>query len=258
MKRLMMLISAAALLSVSWMAGSAMATSIHDEVSVGVGDITKGRIIFDKGLGDDVPACAGCHGTGGMGSDEMSTPRLAYQVEKYIWKQLEDFASDKRFDNAMYQMNDIAKAMTREQRRDVAAYVHMLKTPTLGSDLDSMRKDGEEIGTVYKGKLIVNYGVPERGISACSSCHAFNGRSAGNLYPAIGGQKYNYLKHELEAFRLGATTSSADDDQARDNDSKAQMRKVAALLTDEDIANLAAFLTVSRPSTKGNPSAPRH
>jgi len=257
MKRLMMLISAAALLSVSWAATSAVA-GIHDGVSSGGGDAAKGRIIFDSGLGDDVPACAGCHGTGGMGSDEMSTPRLAYQVQKYIWKQLEDFATDKRMDNAMYQMNDIAKAMTREQRRDVSAYVHTLKTPTLGSDLDAMRAAGEDIGVVHKGKLLVNYGDEKRGISACMSCHAFNGRSAGNMYPAIGGQKYNYLKHELEAFRLGATTSSKDDEQARDNDIQAQMRIVAAGLTDEDIKNLAAFLTVSRPSTAGNPSAPRH
>ncbi len=257
MKRLMMLISAAALLSVSWTATSAVA-GIHDGVGHGVGNAAKGRIIYDSGLGDDVPACAGCHGTGGMGSDEMSTPRLAYQVRKYIWKQLEDFASDKRMDNAMYQMNDIAKAMTREQRRDVAAYVHTLKTPTLGSDLDAMRKDGEDIGSVHKGKIIAEYGLPDHGVAACMSCHGFHGRSAGNMYPAIGGQKYNYLKHELEAFRLGATTPSSEDESARDNDHMAQMRKVAAHMTDEDIANVAAFLTVSRPSTAGNPSAPRH
>ena len=257
MKRLMMLISAAALLSVSWTAASAVA-GVHDGISGGVGDADKGRIIYDSGLGDDVPACAGCHGTGGMGSDEMGTPRLAYQVRKYIWKQLEDFAADKRMDNTMFQMNDIAKSLTREQRRDVAAYVHTLKTPTLGSDLDAMRRDGDEIGIVHKGKIIAEYGLPDHGVPACMSCHAFHGRSAGNIYPAIGGQKYNYLKHELEAFRLGMTTSSKDDESARDNDHKAQMRKVAANMTDEDIANVAAFLTVARPSTAGNPSAPRH
>jgi len=249
MKRLMML-SAAALLSVTWMSSQAMAID-H------VGDANKGRVIYTNGFGDDVPACAGCHGAGGMGADDMGTPRLAYQVQKYIWKQLEDFATDKRMDNVMYQMNDIAKALTEEQRRDVAAYVHTLKTPFMGSDLDQMRKDGEEIGEVYKGQIIVEYGIESRGISACMSCHAFHGRSAGNMYPAIGGQRYVYLKHELEAFRLGATTKSSDDEMARDNDPLAQMRKVAANLTDEDIANVAAFLTVARPATSGNPSAPR-
>ncbi|MDX8398179.1 MAG: c-type cytochrome [Mariprofundaceae bacterium] len=251
MKRLMML-GAAALLSMSWMTLSAVAGEAGN-----IGDAQKGRVIFESGFGDEVPACAGCHGMGGMGADDMGTPRLAYQVQKYIWKQLEDFASDKRMDNVMYQMNDIAKALTEEQRRDVAAYVHTLKTPFLGSDLDQMRRDGEVVGEVYKGQVIVEYGVEARGISACTSCHAFHGRSAGNMYPAIGGQRYVYLKHELEAFRAGYTTPSSEDDASRDNDPLGQMRKVASNMTDEDIANVAAFLTVARPATSGNPSAPR-
>ncbi len=248
MKRLMML-SAAALLSVTAVSQSAMAE--------GVGDAAAGRVIFENGIGDTVPACASCHGMGGMGADDMGTPRLAYQVQKYIRKQLEDFATSKRMDNTMYQMNDIAKALTKEQRDNVAAYVHSLKTPFMGSDLDQMRKDGEEIGTVYKGQVIADYGIPKRGVPACKSCHAFHGRSAGNMFPAIGGQRYVYLKHELEAWRLGATTKSSDDDAARDNDPMGLMRKVAVKLTDEDIANVAAFLTVARPATAGNPSAPR-
>ncbi|MDQ6954487.1 MAG: c-type cytochrome [Mariprofundaceae bacterium] len=251
MKRLMML-SAAALLSVAWMTPSAMAGGVAE-----IGDAGKGRVIFNKGLGDDVPACATCHGKGGMGADEMGTPRLAYQVQKYVWKQLEDFATDKRIDNVMYQMNDIAKALTAEQRRDVAAYVHTLKTPFMGSDLDQMRKDDEEIGVVHKGQIIVEFGIPSRGIPACMSCHAFHGRAAGNIYPAIGGQRYVYLKHELEAFRLGHSTPSSEDEMARDNDLMGQMRNVATKLKDEDIANVAAFLTVARPATAGNPSAPR-
>jgi len=250
MKRLM-LISAAMLLGASFVSSNAMAAKV-------IGNPSKGRVIFENGVGDNVPACAGCHGTGGLGADDMGTPRLAYQVQKYIWKQLEDFASDKRMDNTMYQMNDIAKALTEEQRRDVAAYVHSLKTPFLGSDLDQLVADGEEVGAAYKGQIIVEHGIPERGISACMSCHGFHGRAAGNMYPAIGGQRYVYLKHELEAFRAGHDTPSSEDDASRDNDPMGQMRNIAVHLTDEDIANVAAFLTQSRAVTKGNPSAPSH
>jgi len=249
MKRLM-LISAAMLLGASWMAPSSMA---EEEL----GNLENGRVIFENGVGDNVPACAGCHGTGGLGADDMGTPRLAYQVQKYIWKQLEDFASDKRMDNTMYQMNDIAKALSEEQRRDVSAYVHSLKTPFLGSDLDQMVKDGEEIGIAYEGQIIVEHGVPSRGISACMSCHGFHGRAAGNMYPAIGAQRYTYLKHELEAFRAGHDTPSSEDDASRDNDPMGQMRNVAVHLTDADIANIAAFLTSTKAVTVGNPGAPR-
>ncbi|MDQ6953568.1 MAG: c-type cytochrome [Mariprofundaceae bacterium] len=248
MKRLM-LISAAMLLTVSWMAPSSMAGEV-------IGNPDKGRVIFESGVGDNVPACAGCHGTGGLGADDMGTPRLAYQVQKYIWKQLEDFASDKRMDNTMYQMNDIAKALSEEQRRDVAAYVHTLRTPFLGSDLNQMIADGDKVGVGYKGQILVEYGIPSRGIPACMSCHGFHGRSAGNLFPAIGGQRYVYLKHELEAFRAGHDTPSSEDDASRDNDPMAIMRNVAFRLTDEDIANVATFLTATKATTIGNPGAP--
>ncbi len=224
----------------------------------GLGNVENGRHIYQNGKGEDVPACASCHGAGGLGSEDMGTPRLAYQVDTYILKQLKDFASDKRMDNVLSAMNDIAAALSDQDIHDLAAYVHTLKTPFMGSDLDQLRADDVEVGSVPLGEAIVNYGVTARGIPACKSCHGFNGRSAGRMYPAIGGQRYVYLKHELEAFRLGNTTSSADDEAARDNDVKAQMRKVAALLTDDDIANVAAYLTGAKPVTPGNPHAPIH
>jgi len=220
-----------------------------------LGNIDKGRVIFLEGKGD-ASACAGCHGADGLGNDDMGTPRLAYQVDTYILKQLTDFATDKRFDNVAFAMNDIAKALSPEDRKDVAAYVNSLKTPFLGSDLDVLRENGADVGEVYLGQVIAEVGLPDHGVPACQSCHDFHGRSAGRMYPAIGGQRYTYLKHELEAFRLGETTASSEDQNARDNDYNAQMRAVAAKMTDEDIANVAAFLTGAKPITPGNPRAP--
>ncbi len=220
-----------------------------------MGDVNAGRLIYQNGKGDNVPACAGCHGIDGLGSDDMNTPRLAYQVDTYILKQLVDFASDKRFDNVAYTMNDVAKALTDKDKRDLAAYVHTLKTPFMGSDLDQLKENEVEVGDPDQGMVIAQFGVPSRGIPACQSCHDYNGRSAGRMYPAVGGQRYTYLKHELEAFREGASGST--EDTARFNDYAAQMRNVAKNMTDEDIANVAAFLTIAKPVTPGNPRAPR-
>ncbi len=219
-----------------------------------MGNVDNGRVIFQNGKGDDVPSCAGCHGVDGLGSDDMGSPRLAYQVDTYILKQLEDFASDKRTDNTMFQMNDISKGLSAGDRRDVAAYVHTLKTPFMGSDLDQLRANDVKVGEAYKGEIIVNFGLPDHNVSACQSCHAYNGRSAGRMYPAIGGQRYVYLKHELEAFREGAGGSR--EDSARYNDYMGQMRAIAKNLTDDDIANVAAYLTTAKPITPGNPRAP--
>jgi len=232
-----------------------MSLSTLTEASEPLGNERNGRMIYQMGKGD-VPACAGCHAEDGLGMEDMGTPRLAYQVDSYILKQLTDFATDKRQDNTAYAMNDIAKTLSKPDRRDVAAYVHTLKTPFLGSDLETLRADGVDVGKPHLGKMLAEYGAPDHGVPACQSCHDFHGRSAGRMYPAIGGQRYTYLKHELEAFRLGATTPSSQDPMARDNDYHGQMRSVATRLSDDDIANVAAFLTVSSPITPGNPRAP--
>jgi len=228
---------------------------IPAEASEPIGNIANGHEIYQMGKGN-ITACADCHAMDGVGIEDMGTPRLAYQVDTYVLKQLTDFATDKRQDNTQYAMNDIAKGLSEQDRRDVAAYVHTLKTPFIGSDLQLLRTDGVDVGKPEYGKMLAEYGAPDRGIPACQSCHDYHGRSAGRMYPAIGGQRYTYLKHELEAFRLGATTPSTENDMARDNDPAAQMRKVAEKMSDEDIANVSAFLTVSRSVTPGNPRAP--
>jgi len=225
------------------------------EASEPIGDECNGRIIYQTGEGD-TPACAGCHAEDGLGTEDMGTPRLAYQVDTYVLKQLTDFADDKRQDNTQYAMNNIVRSLSEQDRRDVAAYVHTLKTPFIGYDLSQLQADGATVGRPEYGKMLAEYGAPGRGIPACQSCHDFHGSSAGRMYPSIGGQRYTYLKHELETFRLGATTPSTQDAMARDNDPAAQMRKIAARMTDEDIDIVAAFLTVSRPLTIGNPRAP--
>jgi len=231
-----------------------------------LGNIDRGRVIYQYGKGDDVPACQGCHAADGLGSDDVGSPRLAYQVDSYILKQLHDFSSGKRTDDTMYQMNDISAALSEQDMKDVATYVHSLKTPYIGSNLDQLRRDGAEVGDPSKGKIIAEYGAPDHGVPACQSCHGFHGRSAGRMYPAVGGQNYVYLKHELESLRNGyrafgtktltKAQNESKEDNERTNDFMGQMRAVAGKLTDEDIANLAAFLTLAKPTTPGNPRSP--
>ncbi|MDQ6976168.1 MAG: c-type cytochrome [Mariprofundaceae bacterium] len=214
----------------------------------GMGNVDNGRKIFQEGKGDAVPACQSCHGMDGLGNDDMGTPRLAYQVDTYVLKQLKDFAADKRTDNTMSVMNDIAKSLLEQDKKDLAAFVYTLKTPFMGSDLDTLRENDVEVGKPYKGAEIVHYGLPDHGVPACQSCHGYNGRSVGRMYPAIGGQRYQYIVNQLTAFRAGERT----------NDYKSQMQKVAQHLTDDDIQNAAAFLTGAKPVSSGNPRAPEH
>lgn len=209
-------------------------------------NLENGKNIFNNGKGD-VPACNSCHGPQGMGDDNTGAPRLAGQVFQFVVKQLEDFATDKRQDTTMYVMNANAKGLSSQDRIDVAAYVNSMPTVEAEfSKLGDLKASGTAVGETYLGKILVNYGVPERGIPACKSCHDYNGRGVDPVYPRIGGQKYVYLVNQLKKWRDGS----------RANDPLAQMQKVAQKLSDEDINNAAAFLTSAPPTTMGNSRVP--
>ncbi|MBX2838050.1 MAG: cytochrome c [Gammaproteobacteria bacterium] len=68
----------------------------------------------------------------------------------------------------------------------------------------------------------------EKAAQVCASCHGETGVAIAPLYPNLAGQYESYLVHALKAYRSG--------DRAN-----AIMMPMAAALTDEDIANLAAY-----------------
>jgi len=209
--------------------------------------IEAGKQIFSFGSGSQVPACQKCHGPNGLGSDDVGTPRIASQVYTYLLKQLVNFASDKRTDDYMHQMNAIAKALSDQQRKDVAAYLHSLKWPYSGSDLAALARAGIQVGDPVRGRTIVKAGIRARGVPPCQSCHGYDGQSAGSLFPTLSGQNYTYLTHELASFKRGS----------RHNDFMGQMRAVATKLDERDIRDVAAFLTGAKPPPPpDNPNDP--
>ncbi len=210
-------------------------------------NIENGKNIYFNGKGD-VPACASCHGQDGLGDDAMGTPRLAGQGFTYVRKQLEDYASDKRMDTTMFVMNANAKGLSEQDRIDVAAYLFQWKQPYTGSDLKAVEELGQPIGKRHLGKSLVIYGAPERGITSCYACHQYNGRGAYPIYPELLGQRYVYLVSQLKKWR----------DESRTNDPGAQMREVAKNMSDEDIYNVATYLSTAPPSTIGNSYVPYH
>lgn len=237
-----------------------------------IGDVANGEKIYKQGkqlvahadapgqsvatqageaqAGIEVPPCVTCHGETAMGEDSMGTPRLAGQGYTFLVKQLNDFATDKRADTTMYVMNNNAKGLTEKERQDVAAYLTNLNKDEIkveGSDLAAVKAMGQPVGQTHLGKSIAQYGAPDRGIPACHSCHGYNARGAFPIYPALSGQKYVYLVNQLKKWRDGS----------RANDMMGQMRSVAKKMTDDDIYNVAAFLTSAERTTFGNSRMPQ-
>lgn len=66
--------------------------------------------------------------------------------------------------------------------------------------------------------------------SVCAACHGITGISASPAFPNLAGQKEDYLKTALTAYRDGSRKAPI-------------MNNLVAGLSDADIANLAAYLS---------------
>jgi cytochrome c553 len=228
-------------------------------------NLANGKTIFTEGKGDNVQPCQTCHGENAQGNDAMGAPRLANIGYGYIIKQLTDFSQDKRTPSGLGAvMNGFAKGLSEQERRDVAGYVNSLQTSPELSDVKAILDENKDengnsrVVETEKGMEIVNVGKmisPDNWIPACSSCHQYNGRGVDPVFPKIGQQKYVYLVNQLHNWRA----SEADIGNgaiARENDPAGMMRAVAKKLSDDDIFNVAAFLSSAPPTRGGGDTVP--
>jgi len=234
-------VRAAAVLLAAGCAVAPTAGAVEGKVTV---NVTAGKQLFENGK-EGVAPCQSCHGPQGLGIDAMQTPRLADVGYAYLVKQLTNFADDARTDMTLGVMNLFAKALTEEERRNVAAYLNTLPPASDPSDLKALKDSGTEVGEPYRGQILVRYGVNGKA-PACQSCHGYNGRGADPVYPAIGQQKFVYLVNQLKHWRDGS----------RANDPLGQMRAVAKNLSDQDIADAAAFLSRAPKQAAGDTLLP--
>ena len=68
-------------------------------------------------------------------------------------------------------------------------------------------------------------------IAVCAACHGMDGKSPASIYPNLAGQWPAYLESSLKAYRAGE----------RNGGMSAMMTPQAAALSDEDIADIAAY-----------------
>lgn len=86
----------------------------------------KGRQIYEEGiLATAVPACSGCHGEKGEGTDKF--PRLAGQHATYLVAQLSNFKNVVRNNDARGVMRAIALRMTEDEMKAAAEYITSMK-----------------------------------------------------------------------------------------------------------------------------------
>jgi cytochrome c553 len=94
-------------------------------------------------------------------------------------------------------------------------------------------------GCTIGGKATVNPQTVEGTQTVCASCHGSDGRGVSTTFPRLAGQQAEYIVAQLKAFR---------DKSRADPHAHTYMWGMAAKLTDETIAGLAASYSAMPPA----------
>lgn len=157
-------------------------------------------------------ACAACHGPKGN-STQAQFPILAGQTGRYLYLQLRDFQEGRRINELMTPM---AAGLTREEMRAISDWFAKQKPAPQTFKVDAAK--------ARLGKLKADE-------TLCTMCH-LGGFAGQNEIPRVAGQHYDYIVKQLSDFKARKRTNDAG-----------SMTSVASTLNDEDIRNLAQYMT---------------
>ncbi|WP_373322317.1 c-type cytochrome [Paraburkholderia adhaesiva] len=158
--------------------------------------------------------CIDCHGPMGN-STNPDYPVLAGQSARYIYLELRDFKEGRRNDP---RMSAIASTFSREDMMDLADYFSSQRPVPVPvpSSVDQARIDA---GRNKAAEVL------------CTMCH-LGGFAGQNEIPRVAGQYDQYIVKQLGDFRARRRTNDAGN-----------MTSVTKGLSDEDIRNLAAYIS---------------
>ena len=161
---------------------------------------------------DKVAICAACHGATGN-NDNPQYPVLAGQTARYIYTELADFKAGRRHDP---NMDAIVQPLSRDDMLALADYFSKQKQASSPFKADPAKVD---LGKKKSDEVL------------CPMCH-LGGFVGQNEIPRIAGQHYEYIKKQLADFKARRRTNDAGN-----------MTSVASTLSDDDIDNLAQYIT---------------
>lgn len=182
--------------------------------------LTTGVMAADRPAEKIVRArCQKCHGVNGL-STEPEFPKLAGQDVDYLTRQMANFKTGVRTST---RMKPRVEDLTGGEMRALAEYF---------SKKNMVPERRADAGQVEAGRRIYYSGVPDEGVTACTTCHGPQGRGAIYL-PRLAGQHAKYLGAQLRAFRDHSRTSP-----------NMVMHTVVQNITDGQIEAVAQFLSV--------------
>jgi len=173
------------------------------------GDAQKGKQLAES--------CAGCHGEKGI-SQMDAFPSLAGQLATYTYKQLRDYAEDKRTHTLM---NSVSAGLNEQESADLAVWFQSLPAAE-----HKVKQQALE-----KAEVLVAKGNGKKIIPPCFTCHGSDGQGERQDIPALAGQQVEYFVNTLTEYKTGV----------RHNDVYSRMRLISEQLSEEDIKQLAQY-----------------
>lgn len=156
--------------------------------------------------------CDACHGPNGN-AVIPANPSLAGQSWRYIYIELKDFNEGRRTDPVM---TPISKVLSRDEMIALGNWYAAQKPA-----VNQFKADAAKVAAGNKVTDTV----------LCPMCHqgGFRGQ---NEIPRVAGQNYEYVVKQLQDFKHRRRTNDAGN-----------MTSVAHTLSDEDIENIAHYIT---------------
>jgi cytochrome c553 len=224
-------------------------------------------------------ACGQCHLIDGSGKPD--TGDLRDLAVAYIVQQIVDMKNDRRHASIpgapIVYMLAVAKGVTLDEARQAAEYFHSIQpvkklrivetdmvpvthpaahavqkvdpsgaTEPIGTRIIEVPEDFERTelrdpssgfvayvptGSIEKGEALAKTGGNGK-TTPCASCHGEGLKGVGDMFPRIAGHSPTATARQLYDFKSGT----------RDGKNAVAMKPVVAMLTDEDIVNLAAYV----------------
>jgi cytochrome c553 len=184
--------------------------------------------VQDTGVDANLPSittCVACHGALGAGT-VSGGPRLAGNDPDYLAHALTMFKAGTRASDAM---QAVARNLSDSDIHKLALFFSQQNPPlAVGAAPPSQ-------SLVIAGEQLAETGAgPD--VAACFSCHAAGGKGA--RFPAIAGEPAAFVVARLHEFQARAKGKMP---------APGSMTAVAAKLSDTQIEEAAAYLSVTRP-----------
>ena len=184
-----------------------------------------------------VQGCVTCHGHGGEGTGNGYFPRIAGKPAGYLYNQLVAFRDGTR---KYPPMNYLVAYLPDSYLHEIANHFARQRPPF------AAKSDAPvEAATLVRGRTIATAGDAGKQIPACVACHGTGLTGMNPGIPGLVGLKPSYIVAQLTSWRVGSRHATPPD----------CMKRIAARLSESDVAAVGAWLSMQEPPRDPSPES---